>query len=274
MPKAVFIDVDGTLVDYEGNLPDSAVYAIKKAREHGNYIYLCTGRSRAEIYDHIWNIGFDGMIGANGAYVEHNGQVILHKGLSTAECTEIVNWLKERKLEFYLESNSGLYASEHFEEAGTPVINQYSLRKNGSETTVRKAFPHMIFGESPFRSDVNKISFILSKYEDYLDAKACFPNLQVNTWGGKGETALFGDFGVKGINKGDAVASILHTLNMDIADTIAIGDAKIDIPMLEYCNIGVAMGNGGPEIKEIADIITDSVENDGLYQVFASLSLI
>ena len=44
--------------------------------------------------------------------------------------------------------------------------------------------------------------------------------------------------------------------------------------MLDYCQIGVAMGNGGEEIKAMADMITDSVENDGLAKAFEKLGLI
>lgn len=51
-------------------------------------------------------------------------------------------------------------------------------------------------------------------------------------------------------------------------------DAKIDIPMLKYCAFGVAMGNGGEEIKAMADYVTDSVEKDGIYKAFAYLNLI
>ena len=45
MEKVVFIDVDGTLVDYENHLPESAVEAIRKARKNGHRVYICTGRS-------------------------------------------------------------------------------------------------------------------------------------------------------------------------------------------------------------------------------------
>ncbi len=57
-------------------------------------------------------------------------------------------------------------------------------------------------------------------------------------------------------------------------DTIAFGDAKIDIPMLDYCAIGVAMGNGGAEILAMADMVTDDVEHDGLYNAFEKLGLL
>lgn len=117
MPKIIFLDVDGTLVDYEGNLPQSAVKAIRAVRKNGHKVYICTGRSKAEIYQNIWNIGLDGMIGANGAYVEHEGSVLLHQSLSRDTCRKAIAWLGARGLEFYLESNSGLFASEQFETA-------------------------------------------------------------------------------------------------------------------------------------------------------------
>ncbi|MBQ3421298.1 MAG: HAD hydrolase family protein [Romboutsia sp.] len=44
--------------------------------------------------------------------------------------------------------------------------------------------------------------------------------------------------------------------------------------MLEYCNVGVARGNGGSEIKAMADFITDDVDEDGLYKAFEKLGLI
>ena len=132
----------------------------------------------------------------------------------------------------------------------------------------------MIFGGELYRDDLNKISYILNSYQDFLDAKEAFPDLQHGTWGGKAEEALFGDFGVKGITKANAVSRLLAYLDADISDTIAFGDAKIDIPMLEYCAYGVAMGNGGAEIKAMADMITDDVEQDGLYHAFEKLELI
>ena len=55
--KIIFLDVDGTLVDYEGRLPDSAARAVQQARANGHRVYICTGRSRAEVYLYLWDIG-------------------------------------------------------------------------------------------------------------------------------------------------------------------------------------------------------------------------
>ncbi len=277
MKKIIFLDVDGTLVDYEGRLPESAVTAVRQAREKGHRVYICTGRSKAEVYPYLWDIGLDGMIGGNGSYVEDKGQVVLHRLITPEQCKRIVDWLHSRGLEFYLESNNGLFASENFETAALPAIRLYSKRKerdNAPKITVRSAFPDMIFGETLYRDDINKVSFVLSSYQDYLDAKAAFPDLKAGVWGGKDEEALFGDLGVKDLDKAAAIDALLCHLHADIKDTIAFGDAKIDIPMLKYCNYGVAMGNGGAEIKAMADEVTDGVEQDGLYKAFERLGLL
>lgn len=277
MNKIIFLDVDGTLVDYENRLPESAVKAIRKARENGHRVYISTGRSKAEVYQNIWDIGLDGMIGGNGSYVEDHNHVVMHQLIKKEQCIKIVDWLHERRLEFYLESNNGLFASEHFEEMGQSVIQEYSKRKgkpNAEQATVRTIFPDMIYDGELYRDDLNKISFILSDYQDFIDAKEAFPDLQAGTWGGKGETALFGDLGIKGIDKANAIQHLLNYLKAEVSNTIAFGDAKIDIPMLEYCAYGVAMGNGGIEIKEMANYVTDTVENDGLWKAFEQLGLI
>ena len=45
--KIIFLDVDGTLVDYKGRIPESAAAAVRLARQQGHKVYICTGRSRA-----------------------------------------------------------------------------------------------------------------------------------------------------------------------------------------------------------------------------------
>ena len=275
MGKIIFIDVDGTLVNYENKLPESAVTAIRTARKNGHRVYICTGRSRAEVYDEIWNIGLDGMIGGNGAYVESDGKVVMHKLITAEECRHVVDWCHGRGLEFYLESNSGLFGSEKFETVAAPTISLYMQRKGKGESfTVRDVFPEMIFGGELYRDDVNKISFILKSYQDHLDSIKEFPTLKAGTWGGAGELALFGDLGVKDIDKGTAIDKLLGHLGADIADTFAFGDAKVDIPMLEKCAVGVAVASGGDEIKAMADYVTDTVDNDGIYKAFEHFKLI
>lgn len=275
--KIIFIDVDGTLLNYENELPASADKAIKQARKNGHKVYICTGRSEGEVYDYIWDIGLDGMIGGNGAYVRDGDTVVLDQVIDAETERRVVDWLHEKGLEFYLESNSGLYASENFETRADETVKEYSRRKGkegASDMTVRKLFLEMLFGENLYRDDIKKISFVLNSYMNHLESKEAFPELKAGTWGGAGEIALFGDLGVKDISKAYAIDCLLKHLGAELEDTIAFGDATVDIPMFELCEIGVAMGSGGYDCKEAADYVTSDVDDNGLYNAFVHFGLI
>ena len=277
MSRIIFLDVDGTVVDYSNHLPASAVTAIRQARRAGHLVYLTTGRSRAEMYQELWDIGVDGMIGGNGSYVEHHGEVVMHQTLSQDECVAVVDWLRGRGLAFYLEANSGLYGSENFEVAALPAVRAYVAGKGTADTatrTVGEVFPHMVYGTDLYRDDVNKISFVLGDNQNFLDAREAFPDLKAGTWGGRGSHALFGDLGVANIDKAHAIDVLLGHLGADRGDTIAMGDAAVDISMLEHCAVGVAMGNSSNNVKAVADHITQDVDDDGLHAAFDHLGLL
>lgn len=277
MSKIVFLDVDGTLIDYDAKCPDSAAKAVDLARKAGNKVYICTGCSKAEIEQRTLP-QLDGMIGANGGYVEDAGEVVMHQALTVEQVKHIVDWCNERHLGFYLEANSGMYINSWFVEQAPAAMRKYALGKGASEEQAQNAGQNfinsMIRTDDLYRDDVNKVSFILSSYQDHLDSKVEFPDMECNTWGGKDEQALFGDLGPKGITKKHAIQVLLEHLGASQEDTISFGDAKIDLSMFELCAYNVAMGNGGPEIKAAADYITDDVNEDGLYNAFKHLGLI
>ena len=177
---------------------------------------------------------------------------VREKGLAEAEALD----KKAEAMAKYASGKGKVIAD--IEEFNKNVMKQYTLLS-------RKEL---------YRNDINKISYILGSYQDHLDAKRDFPHLVENTWGGKGEMALFGDIGPSGIDKKYAIKILLDYLNIDPKDTIAFGDANIDISMFEVCGYGVAMGNGGEGIKKAADYITDDVDHDGLYNAFKYLKLI
>lgn len=188
MSKILLIDIDGTLVDYENRLPASAVEAIRKARANGHKVYLCSGRSKAENKQEIWDIGIDGYIGGNGSYVESDGAVVMHQLITADQCRRIVDWLDARGLEFYLESNNGLFASRTFKDVVVPVMAEYAQRKGRAARTdisYEQAFPGMIWDGALYRDDLNKISYVLHSYQDHLDAVAAFPEMQHGTWAGQ-----------------------------------------------------------------------------------------
>ncbi len=277
--KVIFLDVDGTLIDYQAKTPASAKTAIDMARANGHRVYICTGCSKAEVLQRDLP-ELDGMIGANGGYVEDHGEVVMHTSLTYEQTKHVVDWCTDRHIGFILECNSGRYVDPVFMEQGPDAFARYkegkgakSVDREAQAKRIREQFFY-VEGDERYRSDVNKISFVLRTYQDHLDSKEEFPDMVANTWGGKGELAIFGDLGPAGITKKTAIEKLLDYIKAAQKDTISFGDAKIDLSMFEQCAFNVAMGNGGPEIKEAADYITTDVNDDGILNAFRYLKLI
>ena len=82
------------------------------------------------------------------------------------------------------------------------------------------------------------------------------------------------DLTLRGESKAVGIKHLVEAMGKDIKDTIAFGDGRNDIEMLEEVGIGVAMGNGCQEAKSVADYITDSIENEGISKALMNFDLI
>lgn len=275
--KVIFIDVDGTLISFQKYLPNSAVKAIKLARENGHLVILCTGRSKAQMFKEIWDIGIDGYIGGNGSYIELNDEVIFHEELSLQECKNIVDFFDQEGIEYYLESNNGLFLSKNFEKVGGDAfINYHKLLevKDFDKTTVYTALQGIKETDNYYREDINKISYVLNNETDYQKINDKFPKLSHGLWGGSSIKPIFGYISKPNVSKGEAIKLCLKHLNMKKEDAISFGDSNVDLSMFDETKISVCLGGGTLDAKNHASIIADTLENDGLYKAFIDLKLI
>ena len=273
----IFLDVDGTLVNDNGIVPNSAELAIKEARKNGHLIFLSTGRSKAELFDHIMDIGFDGVIAAAGGYIELNNKTIMHKKFKEEEVKEIVEYFNEKGIDFYLEANGGLFASKGCKEHLIKILfdeNQSEKQREELEKGMKPFIECLINGENLYRDDINKISFLGSDINiNEIIAKFSGKfNIIPSTVPMFGENS--GEVSLKGIHKANAIEVLLNYLDASNENTYAYGDGINDKEMLEFVNVGVAMGNAKEELKIIADDITDIHDNDGIYNSFKKYGLI
>lgn len=278
-PTIVFLDVDGTLVNYELEVPDSAADAVRQARSRGHRVVLTTGRSKAEMPENIWGIGFDGLIGGNGMYLEYDGGVLADRALEADLTAELVDWLRERGRGFYLESRNGLFADSR-------LVGQGAARFYGEDSAAnRERFAGMLHDlvvtEELHRSDVAKLSFVLGDDVAGLLAQAherFGDRVKISTWSGTGNGPEFGEFALPGIDKLVAVRELLGELERREPGlawrTVAVGDAASDAAMVTFADVGVAMGNGEDELKAVADLVAPGVDDGGLARAFAELGLV
>lgn len=280
--KIIFFDVDGTLVDVRPAreyIPESTIQAVQETRKKGNLCFLCTGRSKAEIYPHILDVGFDGIIGAGGGFVEIGDQMLYHKKVSKDAIDHVVDFFEENGFDYYIESNGGLYASQHL----VPRLEYmtYGDLENDEEARRKKAeepshfIPSLKQGYDLHRDDVNKICFLEKKGFPFEKIKQEFEK-EFNVI--HCTVPLFGDdsgeLSVPGVNKATAIDTLIHHLGIDKEDTYAFGDGLNDADMLEYCQYGIAVGNAKEALKDIADEVTDDIADDGIYKSMKKHGLI
>lgn len=278
--KIIFLDIDGTLLDSHDIIPASAKSACIMARKNGHSIYLCTGRSKAEIYDYIMDIGFDGIISAGGGYVEIGDKMLYHKKVSDKNVEHMVTFFNKHNIDFYLEANGGLYASKNL----LPHVERCiygDLENDPIAIEMKNNHPHpfisaLVLGEENlYHSGINKACFLENKEVPFEEIKKEFEgefNIIQCTMAIFGEDS--GELMVPGIHKASAIQSLIAHLGISQKDTMGIGDGMNDAEMIKYCALGIAMGNAHDGLKLIANDITDSVDNNGIYNCFKKHGLI
>lgn len=278
----IFFDVDGTLVDVRPSreyIPESTIKAIQETRKKGNLCFLCTGRSKAEIYPYILEVGFDGIIGAGGGFVEIKNEMLYHKKVPQQSINHVVDFFEANGFDYYIESNGGLYASKYL----VPRLEwiQYGDLENDPEARRKKEespshfIPSLKQGYDLHRSDVNKICFLEKPGFPFENIRKEFEkefNVIHCTVPSFGDDS--GELSVPGVNKASAIETLINHLGIPQENTYAFGDGLNDADMLEYCQYGIAVGNAKDKLKEIADEVTDDIAEDGIFHSMKQHGLI
>lgn len=140
---------------------------MRAARANGHRVYLFTGRSRAEIYPNLWQLGVDGVIGSNKSYVEDGAEVVFHQVMDAAVVAEAIQWLTAEDLGYYLECNSGLFGSANLPGRAAAAIG----RPHAADGQfIRDAFPDMIYGDEAIPPDSTR------------SASRCVPTWTSTSW--------------------------------------------------------------------------------------------
>lgn len=280
MKNLIFIDVDGTLTTQKGNVPESAKIAIKQAQKNGSLVYLCTGRSLGEITPEMRAMDFDGVIAAGGGYIENRDQIIKHEKLSADSVKNFMDYFDSKGVGYYLESNDGLFANVHC----IPNIKKSveTLIETRPELFVDQDKPEPqwffdILNESKGKkipyANINKLSFV-SNDHPFKETKAAFEkdfevyHSTVFEFGPES-----GEIGIKDLDKKSAINTLLNHLD-GFYKTYAFGDGLNDLAMFDAVDYAVAMDNAHALLKEKANEITGTAEEDGLYHSFVKNSLI
>ena len=286
--RLVFLDIDGTLLDSDGTIPPSALSACRLARMKQHKLFICSGRPRSIISDAVLLIGFDGIISSGGAHIEIGnttgsipfyGKVIFDAVMPETTIKRVISYLNERKCGFFLEKNNEILSNKHLISyledrkayfSGTPKaeIFDFLIKRTMKNPLVENS-------DEFYHIGVNKIVFAECEGLSFSDIHGAFSK-ECEIF--RGSISYFGkesgEMSPIGIHKGSALKTIAEYYETKMENTIAIGDSDNDYPMIKCAGLGIAMGNADPELKEVADDITTSLKENGIFNAFQKYELI
>ena len=258
--KAIFFDIDGTLVSFETHeIPQSTIEAIQEAKHKGVKIFIATGRPVALInnikaVEHL----VDGYITFNGAYCFVGERDLM---LNTIPQTDVETMLKDAKKRDYcvLVCGKREVIIYNYKKIFTDIFVKALGVNNINETrTIDDLQGQPILQLTPFFSEANENKIMPD-----------MPNTISARWHPE-----FTDITVKGANKGNALKTVAKQLGLCLEECMAIGDGGNDLTILKAAGIGVAMGNATDEVKAAADYVTTSVDEDGIKLAMKNFGII
>ncbi|WP_099290586.1 Cof-type HAD-IIB family hydrolase [Butyricimonas sp. Marseille-P3923] len=248
MVKAIFFDIDGTLVSFETHrIPESAERAILALREKGILVFIASGRHLLSI-NNLGSLVFDGYITLNGGYcLAGKEQVIYKHSIPEEDIASLVQYM-EKENEFPC-----IFVHEH-----TLYLNYHNEQSH-------QIFRMLDFSEPPVaplreasKGETFQLVAFFTKEQERAIMEA-MPHCEATRW-----NPLFTDVIPRGSSKSVGIDKMLEHFGIALDETMAFGDGGNDISMLQHAGIGVAMGNAGDEVKKIADYVTSSVDEDGV----------
>ena len=258
MIKALFFDIDGTLVSFNTHtIPQSTLTAIAELRKKGIKLFISTGRPRVAI-NNLGNLEFDGYITMNGSYCfGENDEVIYKSPIPKSDVETMLGILKkERNCPCVIVHEKEMFFCNP--NAQTAAFIQMLKFPDVPEISVEDAGKKEIFQLSPF--------FTLEEEEKYLPL---MPHCESSRW-----YPTFTDIVCKGNSKQLGMDKIMERFGFTLEETMAFGDGGNDISMLRHAGIGIAMGNANDTVKASANYVTDSVDEDGIWNALKHFNLI
>ena len=261
MIKAVFFDIDGTLVSFNTHkISDSSKKAIRLLKEKGVKVFIATGRIKLNI-NNLDNVDFDGYITANGFDCYIGDKSIYRNSIAKEEIYSLIDYLKNKE-EFPC---SVMMVKGVFINYINDEIKRYLESIN---LQIPIADNYCDFLEKNI-DDILQINLFVDERKEKELMSQIFKNCESSRW----HPALT-DVNTKGGGKHIGIDKIIEYYGIDLSETMAFGDGGNDISMIEHAAIGVAMGNANENVKKAADYITDDVDNDGVYKALKHFNLI
>jgi HAD superfamily hydrolase (TIGR01484 family) len=257
----IALDLDGTTIDHTGALSPAVADAVKAVVAAGHHVVISTGRSIVATMPIVDMLGL-----VDGYAVCSNGAVTLVLDPATTTGYRIVDMVtfdpRPVLTALRREIPDALVAVED-PGVGFRVSALFPEGELGGRQTVVD-FDHLL-SRPATRVTLRRPEATSEEFMEQVERAGLHGVSYAVGW-----TAWL-DINPEGVSKGSALELVRRRLRVEPADTVAVGDQRNDVEMLQWAARGVAMGQAPDEVKAVADEVTDPVEEDGLVPVLRSL---
>lgn len=251
MIKAIFFDIDGTLISFKTHqMPESTKQVLHSLKAKGIKLFIATGRAPLAIQaiKERLDFEFDGYITINGQYCFNDKELIYHQPIAPENFSRLLPYLEEQQIACGFVESDYLYHN---------ITNAKVLELKNSLGDTAGALP-LDNTNRIFTHDTYQLNAFIDENEEAEFLKY-LPGCKSVRW-----NPIFADIIPADGGKPTGLKKVLDYYDLTAAESMAFGDGGNDIEMLSYAGIGVAMGNANDTVKKAADFVTKDIDQDGI----------
>lgn len=259
MIKLIAIDIDGTLITSNHLITDEVKQAIQTALNHGVKIVLCTGRPTPSAMTYVNELNLnntdDYLITYNGAVMHRldSKDPIYQQILEYSDIQDLFACAEKFNTHVHAISDHGIYTPNKDISRYT-VLESWLTHMPLFYETPNQLDPHTVYNKLMMVDEPSILDYLVAHLDNNISDRYTILRSE----------PYYLEFVNNKASKGRAVARLMTKLNLSKDQVMGIGDSGNDLDLMTSCGIGVAMGNATEELKELADYITDTNDNNGV----------
>jgi hypothetical protein len=256
MIKAAFFDIDGTLLSFTTHqVSPGTIQAFQALHQRGVRTFISSGRPKILIPD--MPVAFDGYVTMNGGYCFVSDKVLLRNPIPQEETDRWLQYAQAEGLCTMIFTEHDMYVNTHSNPVANAIRDQLEFQ-----------MPPLLSTTEMMGRETYQVIAIMPASRDEAVLRM-LPHCRLPRW-----HAQFTDLVKADNSKATGIESILHHYGIKPDECIGFGDGGNDVEMLDYCGIGVAMGNADDKVKAHADFVTTSVDQEGILHALTTLRII